>query len=108
MVRSIIAILFLTTPALALDEPVVWRDPNTGCAYWLAPQGGLAPRYLSDGLPDCPETDARRSTPAPTISDQSVRDMTRELGRGLEALRREVERLQGELQLVRRELEERR
>src|SRR5215213_11990166 len=41
------------------------------------------------------------------ISDQSVRDMTRELRRALEALKREVERLQGELHVVRQELEHR-
>src|SRR3954447_21746780 len=59
MVRSIMAVLvILTTPAVALDQPTVWRDPDTSCAYWLTPQGGIAPRYRRDGLPDCP--DARR------------------------------------------------
>jgi len=33
MIRLILAVLLLTTPALALDEPVPWRDPDSGCAY---------------------------------------------------------------------------
>jgi hypothetical protein len=79
-------------PALALDEPAAWRDPDSGCAYWLTPQGGIAPRFRRDGTPDCPESDfaSRSLSPAsPLVSDQAVR----ELGRGLDALRREVERL---------------
>ena len=42
--------LFATlAPALALDEPVVWRDPDSGCAYWLTPQGGIAPQFDAMG-----------------------------------------------------------
>src|SRR4051794_10245081 len=96
MIRSILAVLLLTTPALALDEPVPWRDPDSGCAYWLTPQGGIAPRFRRDGTPDCPETDVAPRTispSAPLVSDQAVQDAVRELGRGLDALRREVERL---------------
>jgi hypothetical protein len=88
--RSIIALLFLTTPALALNEPVLWRDPDTSCAYWLTPQGGIAPRYRRDGAPDCPGTnEAARDTTAPSSADQS----TSQLGRGYDALKREIERL---------------
>ena len=88
--RSIIAILLLTTPAFALNEPVLWRDPDTSCAYWLTPQGGIAPRYRRDGIPDCPGTnEAARDTTAPGSADQS----TSQLGRGYDALKREIERL---------------
>jgi hypothetical protein len=88
--RSIIAVLFLTTPAFALNEPVLWRDPDTSCAYWLTPQGGIAPRYRRDGIPDCPGTnEAARDTTAPSSADQS----TSQLGRGYDALKREIERL---------------
>src|SRR3954469_19867380 len=67
MFRSILAVLvILTTPALALDQPTVWRDPDTSCAYWLTPQGGIGPRYRRDGLPDCP--DARRDASSPGTS----------------------------------------
>jgi hypothetical protein len=51
MFRSILAVLvILTTPAVALDQPTVWRDPDTSCAYWLTPQGSIAPRYRRDGV----------------------------------------------------------
>ncbi len=40
--------------AVALDEPVVWRDDESGCAYFLTPSGGITPRLRRDGTPDCP------------------------------------------------------
>ena len=95
MIRSILATLLLTTPALALDEPVPWRDPDSGCAYWLTPQGGIAPRFRRDGTPDCPEADIPTraiAPPGPIIRGQAVRDAVTGLGRGLDALKREVER----------------
>ena len=61
--RSIIALLFLTTPAFALNEPVIWRDPDTSCAYWLTPQGGIAPRYRRDGARTVLGRMRRRETP---------------------------------------------
>ncbi len=79
-------------PALALDQPVVWRDPDSGCAYWLTPQGGIAPRYRRDGLPDCPGAQMG-STGAPVIGEDALRGLSREFGRGLDALRRELEAL---------------
>lgn len=69
--------------ALALDEPVIWRDPDTGCAYLLAPQG-IAPRYRRDGTPDCPDT---------RTGSRIVDETARGLAQGLDALQREVERL---------------
>lgn len=45
-------------PALAQQEPAVWRDPVHGCAYLLPPQGGIGPRYRPDGLPDCVDAPA--------------------------------------------------
>lgn len=84
----IVAGLFATMPALALEEPVPWRDPESGCKYWLTPQGGIAPRYRADGQPDCPGIETSTDT-----SDQALGAITRELSRGLEALKDEVERL---------------
>ena len=78
-----IAILATTGSATALDEPVVWRDTDTGCAYLLTPQGGIALRYRRNGLPDCPDASA----------SGVIDDTARGLARGLDALRREVERL---------------
>ncbi|PSC03694.1 hypothetical protein SLNSH_17250 [Alsobacter soli] len=83
-----LAALLLATPASALDEPMVWRD-DTGCAYLLTPQGGIAPRLRRDGAPDCPDSAARLSLGSPIISDQAMRDMQR----GLEALRRDLDKL---------------
>ena len=38
--------LLAAVPALALEEPVAWKDPESGCKYWLTPQGGI-PRLRS-------------------------------------------------------------
>ena len=85
MHRLILAGLLVATPALALDEPQLWRDPDTGCAYWL--QGsGITPRYRRDGVVDCPETRPAGTT-APVISEQT----SRYLGRVLDALRGDIE-----------------
>lgn len=86
---SLLAAACVATPAFALDQPVVWRD-DTGCAYLLTPQGGISPRLKRDGVPDCPDaTPGPPLTSAPIISDNAVREMQR----GLDTLRREVERL---------------
>ncbi|MBB4041710.1 hypothetical protein GGR34_003391 [Microvirga flocculans] len=80
-----VALLLLSAaPAAALDRPVVWRDEETGCAYLLTPQGGIAHRHRRDGAIDCPDVAA---------STGVMENMAREFSRGLEALRREMERL---------------
>jgi hypothetical protein len=83
---AVIGIVFALSgfSAQALEEPVVWRDPGTGCAYLLGPQGGIAPRFNRDGSPDCP--DARAGS-------RVVDDTVRGIAQGLSALQREVERL---------------
>ena len=94
MIRTVVLLVTLVTPAAALEEPVPWRDPDTGCAYWLTPQGGIAPRFRSDGQPDCPGTqEPARPRKAPVISERALREITRELTRGLDALKREVDQL---------------
>jgi hypothetical protein len=73
----------LSGPALALDEPVVWRDQDTGCGYLMTPSGGISLRYRRNGTPDCPDA-----------ADSGVIDETaRGFARGLDALQREVDRL---------------
>ncbi|HST93656.1 MAG TPA: hypothetical protein VLJ78_02655 [Microvirga sp.] len=80
-----LALLVLAAcPAAALDQPVVWRDEDTGCAYLLTPQGGIAPRHRRDGTLDCPGVAAGAGV---------VENMGRDIARGLDALQREVERL---------------
>jgi hypothetical protein len=53
--RAVALPLMWLTPAMALDEPVVWRDPATGCGYFLTSQGSMAIRYRADGTIDCPD-----------------------------------------------------
>ncbi|MEZ0172027.1 hypothetical protein [Microvirga sp. TS319] len=87
MVRRIVATVCLPifcAPALAVDAPAVWRDPETGCTYVVTPQGGITPRFRRDGVPDCPDAGA---------GTRLVDDTARGIARGLEALQREVERL---------------
>jgi hypothetical protein len=90
MMRSglivVVAVIWLT-PAMALDRPVIWRDPGTGCGYFLTPHGGMSIRSRADGSIDCPN--APRDTAGRGVLDA----MARELGRGLDALRRELDRL---------------
>ncbi len=71
-------------PVAALEQPVVWRDEDTGCAYLLTPQGGISPRHRRDGTLDCPDVPANTG---------AVEGMGRDIARGLDALQREMERL---------------
>lgn len=81
----------LLSPAVAqpVEAPQVWRDPETGCAYLLGRQGGIAPRYLRDGTPDCPDAKA---------GSRLMDDAARGLAEGLDTLKREVERLRQRFQ----------
>src|SRR5690606_13400216 len=79
-----VALSALLTPAFALEAPEVWRDPDTGCAYLVTPQGGIGLRHRRDGVPDCPDAGA---------GSRLVDDAARGISRGLESLQREMERL---------------
>jgi hypothetical protein len=79
-----VGLSIICSPALALEPPTIWRDPDTGCAYLLTPQGGVAPRFRRDGAPDCPDASA---------SSRLIDDTARGLSRGIETLQREMERL---------------
>ena len=81
---GMIFLVLQVLPADALEQPVVWRDEDTGCAYLLTPQGGISPRHRRDGTLDCPDVAA---------STGVVENMGRDIARGLDALQREVERL---------------
>ena len=76
--------LALAAPALALDKPVEWRDPDSGCGYWMTPSGGIAPRFKRDGTPDCPDANT---------GARVVEETSRGLAQGLDTLKREMERL---------------
>jgi hypothetical protein len=79
-----IALSALAMPASALDRPMVWRDEDTGCAYLLTPQGGIAPRHRRDGALDCPDVPASAGV---------IDNTAREIGRGLDLLQQEIDRL---------------
>jgi hypothetical protein len=91
MIRFVVAVSCLQiicVSALALEPPAIWRDPDTGCAYLVTPQGGVSPRLRRDGAVDCP--DARASS-------RFVDDAMRGLSQGLETLQRELEGLRDRL-----------
>jgi hypothetical protein len=81
---GMIFLVLQVLPAEALEQPVVWRDEDTGCAYLLTPQGGISPRHRRDGTLDCPDVPANTG---------AVEGMGRDIARGLDALQREMERL---------------
>jgi hypothetical protein len=86
MIRAILAtagIVVGVTPVLAVGQPVIWRDPNTGCGYYLTPQGGMTIRYRADGTIDCRDVPA-----AGAAAGGRLDDMGKELGRGLDTLLR--------------------
>ena len=87
MVRQLLltCLVVSATEVLALDEPVVWRDTDTGCAYLLTPQGGIAPRYRRDGTVDCPD--------AAQANSGVIDDTARGIARALDTLQRELDRL---------------
>jgi hypothetical protein len=35
-------------PASALEEPYIWRDQESGCAYLLTQTGGITPRLRTE------------------------------------------------------------
>lgn len=94
-VPAIISILLAASTAAAqtaTPEPTLWRDPDTGCVYLVAPQGGITMRYSRNGLPDCPGASL-------ALGEQeigtTIRALTRaidDLSRDIEGLRRETER----------------
>jgi hypothetical protein len=87
ILAAVVGVAWLT-PVCALTEPLTWRDPDTGCGYFLTPQGGMTIRYRADGSIDCPDA-SREAAPGRGV----LEDLSRELGRGLDALRRELDRL---------------
>jgi hypothetical protein len=84
-----VALVGAGVPALALEPPQPWRDPETGCAYLVTPQGGVTIRFRRDGVPDCPD--------AGTTSGL-VDETARGLAQGWENLQRELERLKERFQ----------
>jgi hypothetical protein len=70
--------------ALAIDAPAIWRDPDTGCAYLVSPQGGITIRHRKDGSVECPEAGS---------TSRLIEDTKRGVATGLDALQRELGQL---------------
>lgn len=94
MIRPTLAALALLVAASAAaqaqdePEPFIWSDPDTGCAYLVAPGTGITPRLRAEGVPDCPEADLRLSE----SFERTLRESGEALGRALQDLGRELER----------------
>jgi hypothetical protein len=101
-IALVAAALIAAASALALDEPVTWRDPDTQCAYWLLPNGGMTPRLRRNGTPDCPGARITIDGPVAVMDETEVRDAT------VRDLTQAVQRLQREVEAIRREIERRR
>ncbi len=69
-------------------EPFIWTDPDTQCAYLVAPGAGLTPRLRREGVPDCPDADVQLSE----SFERTLRQGGEALGRALQDLGREMER----------------
>ena len=75
---------------MAKLKPAFWVSVCLGQAS-AACLGGIAPRFRRDGVPDCPG--AHSGTGVPLVSEEALRGLTREFGRGLDDIRREFEAL---------------
>ena len=103
MIRVAIAsmILALTTRAAPAQEPTpsTWRDSDTRCIY-LKVGDTLSLRYRRDGTPDC--ASVQRDVADTAIS----RDDFRDLGRSIEALRRDIGALHRAVEDLRRSVDQ--
>ena len=92
---TIISALLVTSAAsaqTATPEPTPWRDPETGCVYLAAPQGGITIRYSRNGLPDCPGASLALGEQEIGTTIQALTRAIDDLSRDIEGLRRETER----------------
>jgi hypothetical protein len=105
MIKSaIMAGLFvLATSATAQETPPSpWRDPDTRCVY-LKVGDTLSLRYRRDGTPDCASVQ-QDSTDA-SITRGDLRDLTQQITRSIEDLRRDIGAVRREMEHTRNELE---
>lgn len=96
-------LLVLATSATAQEAPpATWRDPDTRCVY-LKVGNALSLRYRRDGTPDCASVQ-RDSTDA-SITRGDLRDLTQQITRSIEDLRRDIGAVRREMEHTRNELE---
>ncbi|WP_349368129.1 hypothetical protein [Salinarimonas sp.] len=92
MIRPTLAVLALLAAMAAAQaqddtEPFIWSDPDTGCAYLVAPGTGITPRLRPEGVPDCPDADVRLSE----SFERTLRESGEAFGRALQELGRDLE-----------------
>ena len=101
---AIIAGLFAFATAATAQEtsPSTWRDPDTRCVY-LKVRDTLSLRYRRDGTPDCASVQ-QDSTDA-SITRGDLRELTQQITRSIEDLRRDIGAVRREMEHSRNELE---
>jgi hypothetical protein len=93
----------VATSATAQETPpLTWRDPDTWCVY-LKVGDTLSLRYRRDGTPDCASVQ-QDSTDA-SITRGDLRDLTQQITRAIEDLRRDIGAVRREMEHTRNELE---
>jgi len=105
MIRiAIMAGLFVLAASATAQEapPTTWRDPDTRCVY-LKVGDTLSLRYRRDGTPDCASVQ-QDSTDA-SITRGDLRELTQQITRSLEDLRRDIGAVRREMEHTRNELE---
>ena len=104
IISAIIFGLFvLAAPAMAQETPLsTWRDPETRCVY-LKVGDTLSLRYRCDGKPDCASVQQDSTDASITRSD--LRELTQQMTRSIEELRRDIGAVRRETEHTRSELE---
>lgn len=100
MLRSFACLLpLLASPALGAEDQLrTLVDPETGCTYFVRGEL-LLPRLRRDGRPDCPDVSRGGVSAAPD---------NRDLVRAIDRLQSEVQGLRREMETARQAFERRR
>jgi uncharacterized membrane protein YccC len=101
---AILAGLFVFAASAAAQEtpPATWRDPDTRCVY-LKVGDALSLRYRRDGTPDC--ASVQQDSTDTSITRGDLRNLTQQITRSLEDLRRDIGAVRREMEHTRNELE---
>ena len=105
MIKSAIlaGLVVVATSATAQEAPpTTWRDPDTRCVY-LKVGDTLSLRYRRDGTPDCASVQQDSTDASITRSD--LRDLTQQITRSIDDLRRDIGAVRREMEHTRNELE---
>jgi len=96
-------LLVLATSATAQEAPpATWRNPDTRCVY-LKVGDALSLRYRRDGTPVC--ASVQQDSNDASITRGDLRDLTQQITRSIEDLRRDIGAVRREMEHTRNELE---